>query len=175
MTAPPTPPGPSIPPGSPGPAAELASAAELPSAADKALRIAAVVVGTVAAVLVALASGFLVPFRIGSASVPICLLVSIVGNVVAVRWTYRATGWKGAMLGPAMGWLVATLPLTIRTAEGDVVIPGNLTGVALLVLGSLALAGTAYVGILGPPPPSPNRDLRIAPEPVTGDSRRGTM
>jgi hypothetical protein len=137
-----------------------------------------VVVGTVAAVLVAVASGFLVPYRIGSVPVPVCVLVSVAGNIVAVRWTYRASGWKGAMLGPALGWLVATLPLTIRTAEGDQVIPGTLTGVALLVLGSLALAGTAYVGILAPPPPaapSPNSVLRIGPEPVTGDSRRGTM
>ena len=104
MTAPPNPPGPSVPLGSPGTTAEPAPGEITPSA-DNALRIAAVVLGTVAAVLVALASGFLVPLRIGSASVPICLLVVVAGNVVAVRWTYRVTGWKGAMLGPAMGWL----------------------------------------------------------------------
>ena len=144
-----------------------------PPAADRALRILAVVVGTAAAVLVALAGGFLVPLRIGSTAAPICLLVAVLGNVAALRYTYRVSGWKAAMTAPALAWLITTMPLTIRRDEGDLIITGTATGFALLVLGSLALAGTAYVGIISGP--LPNEVLRNGPEPVTGASPRGTM
>jgi hypothetical protein len=125
-----------------------------PSAlAELLLRISAIAVGTAGAVLVALVSGFLVPFRVKSVTVPVCVLIVIIGNVLAIRFVYQVTGSKLAIAWPALGWLVTTLPLTIRQTEGDLIITDSLTGLAVLFGGSLALAVAAYLVIIKPPPP----------------------
>jgi hypothetical protein len=161
------------PPGTPAAQTGAERSAEAPAdrqprppsrAAAVALAVAAVLVATFGAALTAVLSAFLVPLRIGTVAVPLSVLIVIVGNAAAVRFAYRATGRKLAMAAPAMGWLVTTMPFTVRRAEGDLVISDGWTGLAVLFCGSLALAVSAYLVIVAPPAAATPPEGRPVPD-----------
>jgi hypothetical protein len=94
------------------------------------------------AVELAVLECFLVPLRIGTVSVPVALLVAVVGNVALTRAMYRVTGNRVAAAVPVVGWLVLVLVFASRTSEGDLVVPGTWPGLLFLFGGTIAGAAT---------------------------------
>lgn len=87
---------------------------------------------------------FLVPFRIGGTSTPLALLLALVGNVALTRVMYRATGHRVATAVPVVAWLALVLVFSVKTAEGDLVVPGTWPGLLFLFGGTIA--GAVAVG-----------------------------
>ncbi len=102
-------------------------------------------------VLLALWGSFLVPFRIGATLVPVSLVIAVVGNVLVGRAGARVAGSTGAVV-PGVLWVGLTLVLSGRRAEGDVVVPGTVVGLAFLLAGALASAGAYGAAVLRPAP-----------------------
>ena len=129
------------------------------------------VVGTVLVVLAAmeltLIECYLVPLRVGSVPLPVSVLLAVVGNVLAARLTARVGGVAALAAVPAVLWLVTVLVLAVPRAEGDLVVPGTLTGLVFLFAGSVAGAfgvGTALTRSRRPAPeqPAPDRSAPVA-------------
>jgi hypothetical protein len=124
-----------------------AVAAAVPSAAPPdplALRVAAGVLVAVAGAALAVVEAFLVPLRIGSVPVPVCVLMAVVGNAGLARLAGR---WTGSVVGaavPPLLWLLVVIVLSVPRAEGDLIVPGTLTGLVFLFAG--AVAGAYGVG-----------------------------
>jgi hypothetical protein len=95
------------------------------------------------AVLLCLWGAFLVPLRVGTTRLPICLLVAGVGNLLLGRTGGRLLGTNGVLL-PGMLWLVLAYLLGTRRSEGDLVVQGDLIGTLFLLVGALGFAA-AYV------------------------------
>ena len=95
------------------------------------------------AVLLCLWGAFLVPLRIGTTRLPVCLLVAGVGNLLLGRAGGRLIGTAGVLL-PGTLWLVLAYLLGTRRSEGDLVIQGDLVGTLFLFVGALGFA-VAYV------------------------------
>ena len=134
-------------------AAEVAPAARL----DPVLfRVAAGVLVAVAAVGLALVEAFLVPLRAGSVPLPVCVPLALVGNAGLARLGGR---WTGSVLGaaaPPVLWLLVVIVLSIPRAEGDLIVPGTLTGLVFLFAGAVAGAygvATALARRVRPVPP----------------------
>ncbi|HEX5495106.1 MAG TPA: DUF6113 family protein [Mycobacteriales bacterium] len=127
-------------PGQPGPG-DQGGQAESPRAWQRVL--AGVLVG-LGAVELGVLECFLVPFRIGGTSVPVALLLALVGNVVLTRAMYRATAHRAATAVPVVAWLALVLVLASKTAEGDLVVPGTWPGLLFLFGGTIA--GAVAVG-----------------------------
>jgi hypothetical protein len=107
-------------------------------------------------VLLALWGAFLVPFRLGGTLVPVSLVIAVVGNVLVGRAGARVAGSTGAVV-PGLLWVVVTLVLSSRRAEGDVVVPGSTVGLAFLLAGALASAVAYGAAVLGPGAPGVRR------------------
>jgi hypothetical protein len=91
---------------------------------------------------------FLVPLHVGRWPLPISVLAAVLGNVLFARVIAQLTGRPvTAALPPAL-WLVVVLVLAAPRAEGDLVVPGNLTGLAFLFLGATAGAFGAASAIM---------------------------
>jgi hypothetical protein len=93
----------------------------------------------VLAVQLAVWGAFLVPLRIGGATVPVSLVVAAVGNVLLALVAGRLLGGVGA-LAPGVVWLLVAFTLGSRRSEGDLVVPGTLVGTLFLAVGVLASA-----------------------------------
>jgi hypothetical protein len=119
---------------------------------DLAISVGAVVVSVWAAVVIAIVGAFLTPFRIGGHVVPLSLFLVVGGNAAVVWFAYSVTGRRSLALLPGLVWVGVSLLAASRTTEGDLVlIQGNWVATVYLVVGSLAIAGTAYRLFLGPP------------------------
>ncbi|HEU4348298.1 MAG TPA: hypothetical protein VFR35_10970 [Actinoplanes sp.] len=92
----------------------------------------------VAAVALAVLECFLVPLRIGTVPVPVCVPLAMVGNVVLARLAGRLAGVPLLGVLPPVLWLAVVLTLAAPRAEGDVIVPGTLTGLVFLFAGSVA-------------------------------------
>jgi hypothetical protein len=102
------------------------------------LRVVAGVLVTVATVGLAVIEAFLVPLRIGSVPVPICVPLAVVGTVFLTRLAARQTGSVvAAALQPVL-WLVTVVVLSLPRPEGDVIVEGTLTGLVFLFVGAIA-------------------------------------
>jgi Family of unknown function (DUF6113) len=125
-------------PAAPAPAGSPAPVGR-PHAADPlAVRVAAGVLISVLAVGLALVEAFLVPLRVGTVPVPICVLLAVAGNIGLTKLAVRQTGsivW--GVLQPVL-WLVVIIALSVPRAEGDLVVPGSLTGLVFLFAGAVA-------------------------------------
>lgn len=99
----------------------------------------------------------LVPLYAGSALVPVAILLALVSNVALPRMARTLVPTTLAALAPFAAWLVVVLGFgTIARPEGDVILPGAPSSVEFVTYGVLlggALAGTATVVWLTPPPP----------------------
>lgn len=146
-------------------------------ALDLLVRLAGLTVVTLAAVLSGVVEAFLVPLRLGigssSTPVPVSLLLALVGNALLVRAAVRVTRSRLAALGPALGWFAPVLVLGNRTAAGDLVVPSSVVGLGLLLVGSAALAGAAFLSAVpavggatarGMSPPPPTIAPGVAPD-----------
>jgi hypothetical protein len=112
------------------------------------LRVAGAVLIAAAAVEAAVIESFLVPLRVGTWPLPICVPLAIAGNVVFARLMAQSTGSGPTALIPGVLWLGVVLIFAAPRAEGDLIVPGTATGTAMLFLGALAAAFGAGSAIL---------------------------
>jgi len=89
---------------------------------------------------------FYLPLRAGTIPVPISIPAAVVGNVVFTRALYIISGSVWPALLPGAVWLAVIARAAIARPEGDLLITGSATTVAINVaflgFGSLALAFT---------------------------------
>jgi hypothetical protein len=118
------------------------------------LRIAGTVVGLVGGFVTALWEIFLSPVSAGSTLLPVSPVLAILTNVGLVWFTRQVTGRTGLALLPGVVWFVTMFAGSVRTTEGDLLIPGNdWPGLVALLLGAAAWGITAYWTILHTPTP----------------------
>jgi hypothetical protein len=99
------------------------------------------VVGGLIAVLavgLALVEAFLVPLRVGTVPLPICVPLAMAGNIVLAKLAARQTGSIAWGAVPPVLWLVVVIVLSLPRAEGDLIVPGSLTGLVFLFAGAVA-------------------------------------
>lgn len=129
------------------------------------------VVGTVLVVLAAmeltLIECYLVPLRVGSVPLPVSVPLAVVGNVLAARLAARAGGIPALAAVPAVLWLATVLVLAVPRAEGDLVVPGTLTGLVFLFAGSVAGAFGVATALTRSRRPAPDRPAPDRSAPVT--------
>ena len=128
-----------------GAAPALSAAAELPAparpgrAADAlAARVAAGVLISLFSVGLALVEAFLVPLRVGTVPLPICVLLGVAGNVVLTKLAVRQTGSVVVGVLQPVLWLLVVVVLSLPRAEGDLIVPGSATGLVFLFAGAVA-------------------------------------
>jgi len=102
------------------------------------LRVLAGVAVAGVAVQAAVVECFLVPLHVGRWPVPVSVPAAVVGNILLARLIARLTGRRTTAVLPPALWLVVVLVLAAPRAEGDLVVPGNLTGLAFLFFGATA-------------------------------------
>jgi len=128
-------------PAPPGPPATLGSAVPSPPSrpADPlALRVAAGVLISLFSIGLAVVEAFLVPLRIGTVPLPLSVLLAVVGNAGLTKLAVRQTGsivW--GVLQPVL-WLLVIVVLSLPRPEGDLIVPGSLTGLVFLFAGAVA-------------------------------------
>ncbi len=99
-----------------------------------------------ATLLVALVEAFYVPLRLGTVRLPVSAAIAVACHP-ALIWGMRAATMSNlAMCTPLALWLAVLLPLSLRRADGDLIITGDnwvatvlLFGGTLLFVGSLAM------------------------------------
>ncbi|HZC74259.1 MAG TPA: hypothetical protein VE442_26475 [Jatrophihabitans sp.] len=108
------------------------------------------------AALAALFETLLVPLYVGSALVPVAVVLALMSNVVLPKMARTLVPTTLAALAPFGAWLVVVLGFgTIGRPEGDVILPGAPSSLEFVTYGVLlggALAGTVTVVWLSPPP-----------------------
>jgi hypothetical protein len=102
------------------------------------LRAAAGVLIAVLAVALAVVEAFLVPLRIGTVPLPICVPLAMAGNAVLAKLAARQTGSIAWAVVPPVLWLVVIIVLSLPRAEGDLIVPGSVTGLVFLFAGAVA-------------------------------------
>jgi hypothetical protein len=106
--------------------------------------------------LAALIEALLVPLYAGSVVVPVAIVLALASNVLLPRLAHALVPTTLAALAPFGAWLAVILGFgAFGRPEGDVILPGSPGGVEFVTYGVLlggALAGTASVVWLMPPP-----------------------
>jgi hypothetical protein len=125
-------------PARPAPAAAVVPAPAPARRDPLAVRVAAGVLVSVFAVGLALVEAFLVPLRVGTVPLPICVLLAVAGNVVLTKLAVRQTGSIVCGLLQPVLWLVVIVVLSVPRAEGDLIVPGSATGLVFLFAGAVA-------------------------------------
>jgi hypothetical protein len=74
----------------------------------------------------------------GHLVLPIGLVIALVGHPIAGVLGLVLTGTRAGTLTPLAGWAAVVLPLSSGTAQGDIVLPGNLLSIGYLLLGAAA-------------------------------------
>lgn len=87
-------------------------------------------------VLLCLWGAFLIPFRLGSALVPLSWAVALVGNA-ALGVAAGRLGGKAAIVLAAGLWLAVAFSLGGRRPEGDLIVTGDTVGLGFLLLGAV--------------------------------------
>lgn len=121
---------------------------------DEAGRIASYALVLVLAVLCALWGAFLVPLRVLGVPVPAAVVLACAANVALGTAGARLYGRLGAAL-PGVVWFAVVAVLQGRRPEGDLVVVGSLTGLSLLLLGSVCAVvpvALAPAGVPASPP-----------------------
>jgi hypothetical protein len=102
------------------------------------VRVAAGVLVSLFSVALAVVGAFLVPLRVGTVPLPVCVLLCVAGNVVLTKLAVRQTGSVVVgVLQPAL-WLLVIVVLSLPRAEGDLIVPGSATGLVFLFAGAVA-------------------------------------
>jgi hypothetical protein len=103
-----------------------------------ALRVAAGGLISLFSIGLAVVEAFLVPLRIGTVPLPLSVLLAVVGNAGLTKLAVRQTGsivW--GVLQPVL-WLLVIVVLSLPRPEGDLIVPGSLTGLVFLFAGAVA-------------------------------------
>jgi hypothetical protein len=134
---------------SPSPAESGAPTGSGPAASEppapRWLRLAGLGVACLGALVVAVVSAFLTPFRIGSILVPVSLLVVIGGLTVVTRYAYAVTGKAGLSFIPGALWLILSLVFSAPTTEGDIILSSrHWVAVVYTLIGSITLGVLAF-------------------------------
>jgi len=124
--------------GSPPPPPAAGAGRDRVPRAGTVLRVLAGVAVAGVAVQAAVVECFLVPLHVGRWPVPVSVPAAVVGNILLARLIARLTGRRTTAVLPPVLWLVVVLVLAAPRAEGDLVVPGNLTGLAFLFFGATA-------------------------------------
>jgi hypothetical protein len=103
-----------------------------------AVRVAAGVLVAAVAVGLALVEAFLVPLRVGTVPLPICVPLAMAGNVVLAKLAARQTGSAAWAVMPPVLWLLVIVVLSLPRPEGDLIVPGTLTGLVFLFAGAVS-------------------------------------
>lgn len=119
---------------------------------DRWLRVAGGVLVGAGSVEAALLEVFYTPLRIGTVLLPVSVAAAFVLNIVLPKLMLAATRVRWSPVIPAALWLLVVVGLSIGRPEGDVVLPGNGVGLALLFGG--AAAGAFGVARAIPPLPA---------------------
>ena len=120
------------------------------------LRIAGTLLGLVGGFVTALWEIFLSPVSAWGTMLPIAPVLAILTNVGLVWFTRQVTGRTGLALLPGVVWFVTMFAGSVRTTEGDLLIPGNdWSGLVALLVGAAAWGITTYWTILRPPTRQP--------------------
>jgi hypothetical protein len=143
----------STPPPSPGPAQD-----DGPNPYDRLLDVLVRVLGAVVAIwggfLLGTYATFMTPYRIGTALVPVSLLLAVGGNLALIWFAYVTTRNKFLALLPGLVWVVLSFVAANRTTEGDLVLfQSNWVGTVYLFAGSVTIAVAAYRLIVPKSPP----------------------
>jgi hypothetical protein len=118
---------------------------------DGVSRVVAYVVSTALAVLLALVEAFLLPMRVGPLAVPfVSFALAVVANAGLIRFARYATGSRLGIVAPCIAWIAVLLTLSTRTAEGDLVMPGDWRGLGLLFIGAGVFAVTGFLAVSPP-------------------------
>lgn len=103
------------------------------------------VVGLLGGFVTAVWEVFLTPVYAGAIPVPVAPVLAVLSNVALIWFTRQVTGRTGLALLPGVVWFGVMLVATVRTTEGDLLIPGNdYMGLATVLVGSLTWALLAY-------------------------------
>ena len=103
-----------------------------------ALRVAAGVLISLFSVWLAVVEAFLVPLRIGTVPLPLSVLLAVAGNAGLTKLAVRQTGSiVCGVLQPVL-WLLVIVVLSLPRPEGDLIVPGSLTGLVFLFAGAVA-------------------------------------
>ena len=118
---------------------------------DVVSRVVAHAVSIVLAVLLAVVEAFLLPMRVGPLTVPfVSFTLAVVANAALIRFARYATGSRLGIVGPCVVWIGVLLILSTRTAEGDLVMPGDWRGLGLLFIGAAVFAVTGFLAVSPP-------------------------
>jgi len=126
------------PPGAPAPLGSAVPSPPSRPADPLALRVAAGVLISLFSIGLAVVEAFLVPLRIGTVPLPLSVLLAVVGNAGLTKLAVRQTGsivW--GVLQPVL-WLLVIVVLSLPRPEGDLIVPGSLTGLVFLFAGAVA-------------------------------------
>ncbi|HST63572.1 MAG TPA: hypothetical protein VLM05_00150 [Mycobacteriales bacterium] len=118
--------------------AEVSLPDPAPGREPVALRVAGGVLVAVAALALAVVECFLVPLRIGSVPLPVVVPLAMAGNILLARLAGRWTGSVVGAAAPPVLWLLVVIVLALPRAEGDLIVPGSLTGLVFLFAGAVA-------------------------------------
>ena len=125
-------------PALPAPAEPAAPARPGRASDPLAARVAAGVLTSLFSVVLALVEAFLVPLRVGTLPLPICVLLAVAGNVVLTKLAVRQTGSVVVGVLQPVLWLLVVVVLSLPRAEGDLIVPGSATGLVFLFAGAVA-------------------------------------
>jgi hypothetical protein len=109
-----------------------------------------------AAVESAVLEVFYVPLRVGRVVLPVSVLAAVLLNVALPRLMYAATQTRWTAAVPPALWLLVVVGLSVGRPEGDVILPGDWIGLALLFGGA---AAAAYGLARSLPPPTRSRPV----------------
>jgi hypothetical protein len=143
---------------------------------ERLLGIGGTAVGVLAGFVTALWEVFLSPLYVHHVLIPIAPVLAAVGNVALVWFTKQVTGRTGLALLPGLVWFVTMFVGSVRTTEGDLLIPtSDWPGLVALLIGAVAWGVAGYRLILSGPRrdiPTPPAPTRAAPAARPNRSRR---
>jgi hypothetical protein len=102
------------------------------------MRVAAGVLISLYSVGLAVVGAFLVPLRIGTVPLPVSVLLAVVGNAGLTKLAVRQTGSIVWGVAQPVLWLLVIVVLSLPRPDGDVIVPGTVTGLVFLFAGAVA-------------------------------------
>lgn len=108
--------------------------------------------------LAGLLETLLVPLYAGAVIVPVAVVLAVATNILLPRLVRTLIPRTAIAAAPFLTWLAVVVVFGVLTRpEGDVVLPGSPSSLQLVTYGVIlggAIAGTATLVAMTPPPPS---------------------